>query len=100
MYAAEPPPLYLLWLSILSFAHVVSPLADMVWSAVLGTGTVVLMGLLGREIAGDKGGLCAALLAALYPNVWSLDGFLMSETMALFTVTLSLWCAYRYWREP
>jgi 4-amino-4-deoxy-L-arabinose transferase-like glycosyltransferase len=98
--SAEHPPLYLLWLGLLSFVHIVSPLADMVWSAVLGTGTVVLIGLLAREIAGEKAGLIAAGLAAIYPNVWALDGFLQSETMALFTVTLALWLAYRYWHEP
>ncbi|MDQ1519749.1 MAG: hypothetical protein QOI55_822 [Actinomycetota bacterium] len=98
--SAEHPPLYLLWLGIPSLFHIVSPVAHMVWSALLGTATVALVGLLGREIAGEKTGLVAAALAAIYPNVWSHDGFLTSETMALFTVTLSLLLAYRFWRRP
>jgi 4-amino-4-deoxy-L-arabinose transferase-like glycosyltransferase len=98
--SAEHPPLYLLWLGIPSFFHVVSPVADMVWSALLGTGTIVLVGLLGRRLAGSAAGLVAAGLAATYPNVWSHDGFLTSETMALFTVTLTLLLAYRYWERP
>ena len=98
--AAEHPPLYLLFLSIPSFVNVVSPVAMMIWSALLGTGTVVLVGLLGREVRGEATGLVAAGLAAVYPNVFSHDGFLTSETMALFTVTLTLLMAYRYWRAP
>jgi 4-amino-4-deoxy-L-arabinose transferase-like glycosyltransferase len=98
--SAEHPPMYLLWLGIPSLAGIVSPVADMVWSALLGTGTIVLVGLLGREVRDEKTGLIAAGLAAVYPNVWSHDGFLTSETMALFTVTLTLLLAYRYWKHP
>jgi 4-amino-4-deoxy-L-arabinose transferase-like glycosyltransferase len=98
--SAEHPPMYLLWLGLPSFFYVVSAVAQMVWSAVLGTGTIVLVGLLGREVRDATTGIVAAALAALYPNVWSHDGFLTSETMALFTVTLTLLLAYRYRRAP
>jgi 4-amino-4-deoxy-L-arabinose transferase-like glycosyltransferase len=98
--SAEHPPLYLLWLGLLSFAHITSAGAMMIWSAVLGTGTVVIVGLLGREVRGELAGLLAAAFAATYANIWALDGFLMSETMALFTATLAVWLAYRYWHRP
>jgi 4-amino-4-deoxy-L-arabinose transferase-like glycosyltransferase len=98
--SAEHPPMYLLWLGLLSFAHITSAGAMMIWSAVLGTGTVVLVGLLGRDVRGEHAGLVAAAFTALYPNIWAIDGFLMSETMALFTATLAIWLAYRYWSRP
>jgi 4-amino-4-deoxy-L-arabinose transferase-like glycosyltransferase len=98
--SAEHPPMYLLWLGLLSFAHITSAGAMMIWSAVLGTGTVVIVGLLGREVRGELAGLIAAAFAATYANIWALDGFLMSETMALFTATLAIWLAYRYWHRP
>jgi 4-amino-4-deoxy-L-arabinose transferase-like glycosyltransferase len=98
--SAEHPPLYLLWLGIPSAFHVVSPVSQMVWSSLLGTATVVLVGLLGREVANGATGLVAAGFAAIYPNVWSHDGFLQSETMAIFTVTLTLLIAYDYWKHP
>jgi 4-amino-4-deoxy-L-arabinose transferase-like glycosyltransferase len=98
--SAEHPPMYLLWLGLLSFAHVTSAGAMMIWSAVLGTGTVVIVGLLGREVRGELAGLIAAAFAATYANIWALDGFLMSETMSLFTATLAVWLAYRYWHRP
>ena len=100
MPAAEHPPLYLLWLAIPSAFHVTSPVAHMLWSALLGTGTVALVGLLGREVAGERAGVIAAFIAAIYPNLWAPDGFLMSETMAMFTVTLTLLLTYRYARDP
>jgi 4-amino-4-deoxy-L-arabinose transferase-like glycosyltransferase len=98
--SAEHPPMYLLWLGLPSVFGIVSPVADMVWSALLGTGTIVLVGLLGRKVRDEKTGIVAAALAAVYPNVWSHDGFLTSETMAIFTVTLTLLLAYRYWEHP
>jgi len=100
MPAAEHPPLYLLWLAIPSALHVTSPLSHMVWSALAGTTTIVVVGLLGREVAGERAGAIAAVIAALYPNIWAPDGFLASETLAMLTVTLTLLLAYRYARDP
>jgi len=100
MPAAEHPPLYLLWLAIPSALHVTSPGAHMLWSSLVGIATIVVAGLLGREVAGERAGVIAAVLAALYPNIWVPDGFLVSETLAIFTVTLTLLLAYRYARDP
>ena len=49
--------------------------------AVLGTVTVVLIGLLARRVGGDGVGVVAAILAAVYPMLWSADVSLMSETL-------------------
>jgi hypothetical protein len=101
--AADHPPLYLLWLSIASLVNPgqsTSEVTHMLWSCVLGTGTVVLCGRLGRRVAGPRAGLVAAVVAAVYPNLWVHDGMLLAETMSIFTVTLVLWSAYRFWDEP
>jgi 4-amino-4-deoxy-L-arabinose transferase-like glycosyltransferase len=98
--AADHPPLYMLWLAIPSLVGLRSQLAHMVWSAVLGCGTIALVGATGRQIAGFRVGLLAALLAAVYPNMWVPDGSLMAETVAIFTTVLALYWAYRYWHEP
>ncbi len=47
----------------------------------VGTVTVVLIGLLGRRVAGAPVGLVAAGLAAIYPMLWTADASLMSETL-------------------
>jgi 4-amino-4-deoxy-L-arabinose transferase-like glycosyltransferase len=98
--AADHPPLYLLWLALPSVFHLESPLTHMLWSCVLGTATVVVIGLLGREVAGPRVGLVAAALAALYPNIWSHDGMLQSESLAILLVAVVLLLAYRYRRRP
>ena len=69
-------------------------------TALLGVGTVVLIGLLGRRIAGDRAGLIAALLAAVSPPLWSNDSVLGLETLFCFLVVLSLLAVYRFWAAP
>lgn len=49
--------------------------------AVIGTLTVVLIGLLGRAVATGVVGLVAAGIAAVHPLLWSADVSLMSETL-------------------
>ncbi len=98
--ASDHPPLYMLYLTIPSVLGWQSVLTHMVWSAVLGTGTVVLVGVTGREVGGARLGIIAAVLAALAPTIWVSDGLLRAETMAMFTVALALDLSYRYWRRP
>ena len=101
--SANHPPLYLLWLAIVSVVDLQSPTSQqvqMLWSCVLGTGTVVVCGLAGREIAGARCGLVAAAIAAVYPGLWVWDGMLFSETMAQLTVALVILLAYRFWHRP
>ena len=102
--SADHPPLYLIWLAIPSFldpgAGDTSQVVHMLWSCALGTATVVVCGLAGRRLAGDRCGLIAAALAAVYPNVWVYDGTLLSETMSLFTAAVVILSAYRFLQHP
>jgi 4-amino-4-deoxy-L-arabinose transferase-like glycosyltransferase len=98
--SASHPPLYLLYLAIPSSVGLDGPLSHMLWSSLIGVGSVVLVGLTAREVAGPRAGLVAATLAAVYPNMWIFDGFLVSETMAIFTTILSIYLAYRFLRSP
>lgn len=63
-----------------------------------GLGVVALVGLLGRELAGDTVGLVAAGIAAVDPNLWLNDGLLMSETLGVLLTTAILLLAYRAFR--
>lgn len=98
--AGEHPPLYLVYLAGASWVGFTSTLAHLVWSSILGTVTVVVIGLAGREIGGPRVGIIAAVLAAIYPNMWIPDGSLMAESMAIFAMALAMLFAYRYWSEP
>jgi hypothetical protein len=61
---------------------------------------VVLIGLLGRRVAGDRVGLIAAALAAVYPALWMLDASLRSESLYLPLVALVLLLAYGLREQP
>jgi 4-amino-4-deoxy-L-arabinose transferase-like glycosyltransferase len=100
MDAADHPPLYMLFLSIPSALGLDTPLAHMLWSALLGTATIVLVGLVGRKVGGTRVGLIAAAIVAVAPNLWIYDGAILSETMAIFAATLVLLLAYRAWEQP
>ncbi len=63
--------------------------------ALIGTMVVLLVGLLGRRIGGDRVGLIAALVAAVYPNMWIPDGLLFSEPIARLCILAALLLALR-----
>ncbi len=98
--AADHPPLYLLYLSAFSLFGVTTITGHLLASTLIGTASVVVAGLAGREIGGERVGLIAAVLVAVYPNTWRYDGMLLSESMVILTVLVSVWLAYRYWHRP
>src|SRR5687768_3178814 len=78
---AEHPPG---WEVVLAAADLVGGngyLSHRLLGALIGTVTVVLIGLLGRRVGGPAVGLVAAGLAAVYPMLWAADVSLMSETL-------------------
>jgi 4-amino-4-deoxy-L-arabinose transferase-like glycosyltransferase len=99
--SAAHPVLYLVWLSIADVVlHYGTQFTDLIWTCVLGSLTVMMSGLAGREVAGARVGLVAAALCALYPNTWVYDGELLSESIALFTVALIVFLAFRFRNRP
>ncbi len=66
----------------------------------VGLGAVALIGLLGRELAGDRTGLVAAGIAAVYPYLWVNDGLIMSEAFATVAVTAALLLLLKLLRKP
>jgi len=111
--AADHPPLTVLVLAPVSWLVERPPLA---WIAgddldanvrehrytmvLLGTGVVLLIGLLGRRVGGDAVGLVAAGIAAVSPNIWVNDGLVMSETVTNLTVVGALLLAFAAYDRP
>lgn len=96
---AAHPPLYPLFLSLV--AHVdTSLLAQRLWSCVPGTGTVILLGLLTRDLAGERAGLIAAGLGAVFVELFAQDVLVMSEGLFGFTIVLTVLLSYRFLRQP
>ena len=99
--AAHPPlTVFLLGLPVLvTGAHHADVVMRMTMP-VLGTAVVVVVGLLGRTVAGPWVGLVAALLAGAAPNFWMPSGILMSETPVMLCTALLLLAVSRVLRSP
>ena len=69
--------------------------------AVYGTLAVVAIALLARRVAAsDRVALWAALVAAVYPNLWAADGVIMAETLTVLLVAVLLWAVYAFLDRP
>jgi 4-amino-4-deoxy-L-arabinose transferase-like glycosyltransferase len=93
---AEHPPLFIVLLAGFVLFGADGILAQQLLLGIVGAATVVLIGLLGRRVAGDLVGLLAALVAAVHPLLWLADGALMSESLygPFVVAALLAACAY------
>ncbi len=98
--SAGHPPVYPVFLGAMSAIGIDTPFGQRLASCVLGAIPVLVLGLTARELAGNRAGLVAAVLAAIYPNLWINDGALVSETPYALLTALFLWAAIRCWRRP
>jgi 4-amino-4-deoxy-L-arabinose transferase-like glycosyltransferase len=97
---AEHPPLYPVLLAGLSKLGGSGPDAQRLAGSAFGAGTLVAVALLGRRLAGERAGLAAAALAAVYPVLVAADGALMSESLLGLLVGVTLLAAYRLRDAP
>jgi len=97
---AEHPPLYPLALAFVSLIGGTGELSHRLASCLLGASTVPLVGLAGRRLAGERAGLIAAGLAALYPMLVILDGTLYAESLYLLLLAAVLLVALEAARRP
>jgi hypothetical protein len=97
---AAHPPLYSLVLSVPSVLGMRSELAHRTVGCVIGAATIVVIGLLGREIGTPRVGLFAAGIAAVYPNLWVFDAWGFAESLELLLISLLLLAVYRLSHLP
>jgi 4-amino-4-deoxy-L-arabinose transferase-like glycosyltransferase len=93
--SAFHPPLFSVALAAGSWLGGTSFLAHKLVSCLIGTATVVIVGLTGHEIGGERAGLIAAGLAVAYPNLWVVDGIGMPETLYALTIALVVFTGVR-----
>jgi Dolichyl-phosphate-mannose-protein mannosyltransferase len=98
--SAVHPPLFSLYLGVVSRLGADSFLAHRIAACVAGAAAVGVIGFLGRRLAGDRAGLIAAVIAALYPYFWINDAVALSESLLALTTALMLLAAYAFWRRP
>ena len=95
--SADHPPLFTLYLTALDWVGLRSPRGQLLTLSLMGTATVVILGLVARRIGGATVGIVAASIAATYPPLWVNEGSLVSESMFLLVVSAVLYTIYRYW---
>jgi len=97
---AEHPPLYTLFLAIPSSLGFDTFRQHVIAGCILGSLTCGVVGFAGRAVAGRRVGIVAALLAAIYANLWVNDALVMSETITALMAAFVVWFAYWFWRDP
>lgn len=98
--SAYHPPLFSLYLGVVSRLGADSFLAHRIAACVVGAAAVGAIGFLGRRLAGNRVGLLAAGIAALYPYLWINDAVVLSESLLALITALMLLAAYAFWRIP
>lgn len=98
--SADHPPLAPLYYAAWSLVGLSTFHWHMIAGVVLGAGTVFVCGLVGREVVGERTGLIAAVIAAVYGNLWVQDPLVTSETITMFMVAVVVLLAYRFWKQP
>jgi 4-amino-4-deoxy-L-arabinose transferase-like glycosyltransferase len=101
MPTAEFPPLHIIMVAFANLLGLDGTQGQKLFFAVIGTGTVVLVALLGRAVTrSERAGVIAGVMAALYPMLWLPDGALMAETTYGLFLVASLLAAVALVRTP
>jgi hypothetical protein len=98
--SAIHPPAWTTLLAGASYLGLRSLTAHQLVACVIGASTVVVIGLAGRAIANARVGLLAAFIAAIYPNFWAHDAFVLSETLVLCLSAVVVFVAYLFSSRP
>jgi hypothetical protein len=102
--AADHPPLTIIVLAPVSWLgdHVIPEaiLSDLtnaflhrLTMVILGTVVVAGIGLVARRVAGERTGMFAACIAAIYPGLWISDALVFAETLTNLAVVVAIGCA-------
>lgn len=98
--SAQHPPLFPLLLAAVSKLGGRSVLSHQLTGAAMSSLAVPLIGLTAREVGGSRSGLAAAGIAAVYPNLWASDVWVMSESLYVTMIALVLFTSCRLWKRP
>lgn len=106
--AADHPPLTALVLTPVSWLAERQPIrsgvslvtAQRLFMPLIGVVGVIVMALIGRRIAGDRAGVIAAAISALYANIWVNDGLLMAESATFVLMGSMILAALWFLRRP
>ena len=102
MPAADHPPLTSLLLTPITWLTESSGsflTAQRLMMVIIGVASIVIVAMIARLLGGDKVGLIAAAITAVYANVWVNDGLIMAETPTFFLLAITMLLALMYRRQ-
>jgi 4-amino-4-deoxy-L-arabinose transferase-like glycosyltransferase len=94
------PPGWALVLTVWAWLGQHSWFHQQLLSCAIGTATVATVGLVGRRLAGDRAGVVAAGIAAVYAGLWVYERAILSEALLLLGVSVTVLLAYRFRSHP
>jgi 4-amino-4-deoxy-L-arabinose transferase-like glycosyltransferase len=94
------PPAWAVVLTLWAFLGQHDWFRQQLLACAIGTTTVAVIGLAGRRLGGDRAGLLAASIAAVYAGFWVFERALLSETLLLLGVAIMVVLAYRFRSGP
>ncbi|MGH9027054.1 MAG: ArnT family glycosyltransferase, partial [Acidimicrobiia bacterium] len=97
---AEHPPVYSIFVAGAWLVGATSFHSHMIANCILGALTVAMIGLIGREVAGNRAGIIAAAVAAVYANLFVHDALVTSESITGLAIAVMVLMAYKFWRTP
>lgn len=93
-------PLYPIFLGVLTKVGIGTVNGQRLASCLVGTATVVVIAFAARHVAGERAGLVAAAIAAVYPGLWIYDGTHESESVEALIYATVVLLAYRFLSRP
>jgi 4-amino-4-deoxy-L-arabinose transferase-like glycosyltransferase len=97
---AEHPPVYSIFLAGAWLVGLASFHSHMILNCILGALTVGVTGLIAREVGGNRVGIIAAAVAAVYANLFVHDALVTSESITGLAIAVMVLLAYRFWKVP
>ena len=94
------PPAWAIVLTIWAWIGQHSWISQQILACIIGSATVLLIGVCGRRVAGDRVGLLAAGLGAGYAGLWVYERPILSETLLLPEIAVFLLLVYRFRSAP
>ncbi len=94
------PPAFTILLAAVSKVGLRTWLEHQLVTNVIGTATIVMVGLATKAAVGARTALIAAALGAFYPFFWLYEREVVSEPLALLGIATLIWLAYRFLAEP
>jgi 4-amino-4-deoxy-L-arabinose transferase-like glycosyltransferase len=97
--SAQHPPLFTMFLTLGDVFGLKSTDEQLVVVCLVGTATILLTGLVTKDLVTPRAGVIAAVVAALYPGFWVFDGEVMSEALVMLLAAITILAANRCFRK-